>query len=224
MGDDKALGPDGFIVKFFRKAWEIVGFDVVDAIRDFFSTVITKILANRIKLVLAGLVDKAQATFVLGRTITDNVLLSQELVFQYHLHKGPLRCAMKVDLAKAYDVVEWDFLLANGGQGLRQRDPLSPYLFVLVMQVLHGIVCQSTTNSNLQFHWKYEQFRLVMLMFVDDLLLFSHGDPDSVRLLKSCLERFSAMSGLKANFSKSDCFISCTDEALREDLFNASGF
>ena len=71
----------------------------------------TKILANRVKSILSGLVDGSQATFVPSRSIWDNVLLAQELVFQYHLHKGPPRYALKVDLAKAYDSVEWDFLM-----------------------------------------------------------------------------------------------------------------
>ena len=63
-----------------------------------------------------------------------------------------------------------------------------------------------------------------MLMFANDLLLFSHGDPTSVSLLKSCLERFTTMFGLNANSSKSDCFVSCLDDSLREEIFNASGF
>ena len=59
----------------------------------------------------SGLVNEDQAAFVPRRSIRDNILLAQELVFQYHLYKGPPRCAIKVDLAKAYDTVEWDFLL-----------------------------------------------------------------------------------------------------------------
>ncbi|XP_052181660.1 uncharacterized protein LOC127794528 [Diospyros lotus] len=221
--------------------------------------VITKILANRIKTVLSSLVDVSQAAFVPGRSIGDNVLLAQELVFQYHLHQGPPRCAMKVNLAKAYDTVEWDFLLMTlqvmnfpsqfcgwirecittprysvkingqlngffpGGRGLRQGDPLSPYLFVLVMQVLQGIIHYSRA-SDFQYHWKCEQTSLVMLMFADDLLMFSHGDPSSVSILKSCLERFSSLSGLVANPSKSDCFVSCKDPSLQEAIYNAYGF
>ena len=73
--------------------------------------VITKILANRIKTIVSGLVDVSQATFVPGLSIRDNVLLAQELVFQYHLHKGPPHCAMKVDITKTYDTIKWDFLL-----------------------------------------------------------------------------------------------------------------
>ena len=47
-----------------------------------------------------------------GRSIGDNVLLAQELVYQYHLHEGQPKCAMKADLASTYDSVEWNFLLA----------------------------------------------------------------------------------------------------------------
>ena len=63
-----------------------------------------------------------------------------------------------------------------------------------------------------------------MVMFADDLLLFSHGDPSSVSILKSCLERFSSLSGLVANPSKSDCFVSCKDLSLREAIYHAAGF
>ena len=73
--------------------------------------VITKILAKRLKPMLSSLVDESQVALVLGKSIGDNVLLVQELVYQYHLHKGSPQCVMKVDLAKAYDMMVWNFLL-----------------------------------------------------------------------------------------------------------------
>lgn len=43
--------------------------------------------------------------------MSKNVLLAQELVRNYHRPRGNPRCTMKVDLMKAYDFVDWDFLV-----------------------------------------------------------------------------------------------------------------
>jgi hypothetical protein len=71
---------------------------------------IAKILARRIKAVLPSLVGPYQTAFISGQRISDNILLSQELMKGYHKSIGPARCAMKVDLMKAYDSVWWDFV------------------------------------------------------------------------------------------------------------------
>jgi len=71
---------------------------------------IAKILAGRIKVVLPSLVGSYQTAFISGRKISDNILLSQELMKGYHKSTKPPRCAMKVDLMTAYDSVRWDFV------------------------------------------------------------------------------------------------------------------
>ncbi|KAL0413565.1 UNVERIFIED_CONTAM: hypothetical protein Sradi_1558200 [Sesamum radiatum] len=75
--------------------------------------VITKILVQRISGVLEKLTSPSQKAFVPGRSIGDNILLAQELFSGYNQARLPLRSALKVDLRKAYDNVEWDFLLAT---------------------------------------------------------------------------------------------------------------
>lgn len=71
---------------------------------------IAKIIANRIKDVLPDIIDPIQSAFVQGRRIADNIFLSQELMRGYHKKSPSPRCAMKIDLMKAYDNVWWEFL------------------------------------------------------------------------------------------------------------------
>ena len=56
------------------------------------------------------MVSNNQSAFVPGRSISDNILLTQELMHNYHLNCGPPRCAFKIDIQKAYDTVNWKFL------------------------------------------------------------------------------------------------------------------
>ncbi|GJY88017.1 hypothetical protein Tco_0502645 [Tanacetum coccineum] len=69
-----------------------------------------KIISNRMKESLSELVSLNQFAFVPGRRISDNILLTQELMHNYHLDRGPSRCAFKVNIQKAYDTVDWGFM------------------------------------------------------------------------------------------------------------------
>lgn len=59
---------------------------------------IAKLLANRLKEVLPGLISTNQADFSKGKHISDNILLAHELVYNYHRAGVSQRSAIKIDL------------------------------------------------------------------------------------------------------------------------------
>lgn len=69
------------------------------------------IITNRLQAVLPMLINDKQSAFVKGRHIADNILMMQELVREYYIDRGAQRCAFKVDIMKAYDIVSWEYLL-----------------------------------------------------------------------------------------------------------------
>ncbi|GJR40046.1 RNA-directed DNA polymerase, eukaryota, reverse transcriptase zinc-binding domain protein [Tanacetum coccineum] len=79
----------------------------------------------------------------------------------------------------------------KSGRGLRQGDPMSPYLFTLVMGVLTLMVQRRVRrNQQFKFHWGCKELNLTQICFADDLLMLSNGDHKSVEDLKDGLMEF----------------------------------
>lgn len=66
---------------------------------------IAKILGNRLKIVLPHIINVAQSAFVRGRSITNNILMAQELLQGYGRETESAKCALKIDLHKAFDSI-----------------------------------------------------------------------------------------------------------------------
>ncbi|WRX14697.1 Reverse transcriptase domain - like 10 [Theobroma cacao] len=72
--------------------------------------IVTKLLANRLSKILPSIISENQSGFVNGRLISDNILLAQELVSKLDAKARGGNVALKLDMAKAYDRLNWDFL------------------------------------------------------------------------------------------------------------------
>ncbi|KAL0428350.1 UNVERIFIED_CONTAM: Retrovirus-related Pol polyprotein from type-2 retrotransposable element R2DM [Sesamum latifolium] len=110
-------------------------------------------------------------------------------------------------------------------RGLRQGDPLSPYLFVPIMQTLYMLLQQAVEHNGLfSYHWKYQDLGIVNIYFVDDLLLFCKWDMDSTVIIKTVLETFSQLSGLQANPTKSQVIFFKAAAQNKQTILAVSGF
>lgn len=95
------------------------------------------------------------------------------------------------------------------GRGLRQGDPLSPYLFILVMEKLSHMI-HSTVDSKLWKPLKLSRggYALSHLFFADDLMLFAEASSVQMDIIQQLLQQFASQSGLQLNVGKSKLFIS----------------
>ncbi|CAA3017425.1 Hypothetical predicted protein [Olea europaea subsp. europaea] len=96
--------------------------------------------------------------------------------------------------------------LFKGRKGLRQGDPLYPFLFVLCLEYFSRMVKGATENNEFNFHPKCALLKITHLAFADDLMLFAKGDT-TVSILMDCLTNFGNMLGLRMNIDESNLYI-----------------
>ncbi|KAG7597660.1 Reverse transcriptase domain [Arabidopsis suecica] len=204
--------------------------------------IISKVMVMRLKKCLSLIISDSQAAFVPGRNISDNVLVAHELL---HSLKSKRECqhgymAIKTDISKAYDRVEWNFLervmtqlgfdsrwvkwimecvrtvtyeiLINGApygnvqptRGIRQGDPLSPYLFLFCAEVLSQLLQKAESNNHIHGMKITSSCPSIShLLFADDSLFFCRATSSTCQKMAAIFQKYEEASGQMINYNKS---------------------
>jgi hypothetical protein len=207
----------------------------------------SKVIAARLKVILLEIISQNQSAFIPGRLITDNVLVAYELThfLQNKRSGGDCFAALKLDMSKAYDRVEWNFLKrmmeklgfdsrwinlimqcvstvsykikVNGDltevivpmRGLRQGDPLSPYLFLICAEGFSGLLNEVERVGNMEGVTICANApSITHLLFADDSLLLLKVNEGNANYLQHVLQLYEQCSGKIINKDKSSILFS----------------
>lgn len=191
---------------------------------NFSAKIISKILATRLAKIIPKIVDKEQASFVQGRNIATHCALAQELVRDTNRKTPGGNVVFKIDMAKAYDHLEWHFILrafkafgfSEVARDLIYRNICNiKYTFAINGELVGNIrsyrgvrqddlsplifaLAQQILTSNLKVG--RNELCISHLLYADDVLLFTNGTSRSLHNLMNLLTAYEKSSKEQMNF------------------------
>ncbi|GJW58998.1 RNA-directed DNA polymerase, eukaryota, reverse transcriptase zinc-binding domain protein [Tanacetum coccineum] len=213
IGEVKAPCPDGFSSAFFIHAWSVVRDDICNAFKEFFKT--------------GKLLREAKGPYVSlplysshGSIFFDDGQESGSVYGWNDSNSFGMFILLDVDNVVGLKYINGErHGYFKSGRGLRQGDPMSPYLFTLVMEVFSFMMAKKVDQcGEFKFHKGCKELKITHLSLADDLLVLSHGDTRSVKVIKDALMEFSACSSLIPNMEKSTTFFGSVDMGERQRI------
>lgn len=185
--------------------------------------------------------------------------MCHDLLRHYNRKTSP-RCLTKIDLRKAYDMVQWEFIkemlvgygfppkfyilimacivitsfslkvneegqgFLEGKRGLREGSPISPLLFVLVMEYLSRVLSMMSNLPDFRYNPLCKELKLTHLVLGNDLMIFFKGQEASVRRIVEALTRFSITTLLSVNTDKSSLYTAGVTDEVKKAILACTGF
>ncbi|XP_039032848.1 uncharacterized protein LOC120168083 [Hibiscus syriacus] len=180
--------------------------------------IISKVLVNRLHMVLASCVDENQGAFVFGRLISDNVILAQDI---HSIQNGQSRLPRGAALRLKWKSLDkWEPF----GCDSSSAGSVVPFPFVLCAQGLSSLIHAETNVGNLRGICICRSGPSISHLFYADCLFFLRITPFEFSRLLAVLDTYEAASGQKVNYAKSTGYFSpSTSEATSAELSSILG-
>nr|XP_016474344.1 PREDICTED: uncharacterized protein LOC107796124 [Nicotiana tabacum] len=159
------------------------------SLSNYSNKIISKIMSSRLNSILPKIIFDNQTGFLNGRSITENILLAQEIIHGICKKNFGGNVVIKLDMAKAYDRVNWKFLL----NALRKFG-FSENWIDLVWRSISNVWGFSMVQSGPQ---------VTHLAYADDVVIFSSGGKRALKLVMHQLQNYEKCFGQLINTGKS---------------------
>nr|GEU77836.1 RNA-directed DNA polymerase, eukaryota [Tanacetum cinerariifolium] len=217
--ENKSSGPDGFTFEFFRcnssfvtlipKILEpklVSDFRPISLIGSIYK-VVTKILASRLSNVIFELISNVHTAFLPNRQILDGSFIDDEILSRCKIKNQKAMILPKLRIlldGKAS-------ILVNGSpssefhfhRGLKQGDPLAPFLFILIMESLH-LSFSRAVEAGIFTGFRIDNSLMIShLSYADDAVFIGEWSNENLKGIFNILSFFSLLSGMSINLKKS---------------------
>ncbi|XP_075099398.1 uncharacterized protein LOC107806947 [Nicotiana tabacum] len=188
---------------------------------------------GRLKKFLPYLISPNKSGFVKGRSIFENILLTQEIVTDMRLRGKPANVHF-INMVWNWVSNNWYLVLVNGQssgffkftRGVKKGDPLSPALFILSAELLSRLLNKLFEDKSfIGFGMPKWSEHLNHLAYDDDTIIFASAHCLSLRKITVVLGKYEKISGQMISKPKSSYYIySKVAHGLFQAVGDSTGF